>query len=434
MTYKTKLFIFLLVLHLTEGALAIVVLKSHKTWFIASEVIVLASLINSVYFWISFTKPLNLIHSGIESLKDKDFSMRLVKVGQRELDDLIDIYNQMIDRLRHERTLQQEQHFFLDRLIQASPAGIIILDYDEKISMMNPTAEKYVECIQDQAKGISLAAIPSPLANELSTIALNETVVIQLSGLKKYKVHKSYFTNRGFRNHFLVIEELTDEIYHAEHAAYEKVIRTISHEFNNSIGSINSILSSLKYYTGELSADHRAEYENAIDVAIDRNQVLNTFVKRYAEVFKLPKPLKEVCNVNDLMKRMEKIFFLEMQTNNIQLKTQYSLIPLLVNLDINQMELVVTNIVKNAIEAINKTGVIEFEIQQNPGMLIIRNNGISIAPDVQKQLFSPFFSTKKTGQGIGLTVVREILINHSFTFSLDTRDEGITEFWVEMNA
>jgi nitrogen fixation/metabolism regulation signal transduction histidine kinase len=357
--------------------------------------------------------------------------MRLVNVGQPELDSLIDIYNQMIDKLRQERTLQQEQHFFLDKLILASPAGVIILDYDEKINMINPTAEGYIGCRQDEMKGLPLASIPSPLSRELSEILIGETRVIQLSGLKKFKVHKSYFTNRGFRNIFLVIEELTDEIYSAEHAAYEKVIRTISHEFNNSIGPINSILSSLKFYSGELTSGHRVDFENAIDVAIDRNLVLNTFVKRYAEVFKLPQPLKERCNVNDLMTRMEKIFYMELQAKNIQLKTNYTKKPLMVNLDVHQMELVVTNIVKNAIEAIENDGVITFDTNSTPARLVIQNNGTPIPTQVKKQLFSPFFSTKKTGQGIGLTLVREILNNHSFTFSLETKDDGMTEFWVE---
>ena len=432
MNYKTKFILFVLFLHVTEIILSILVLRTNKIWFIASEILILGSLIGSVYFWRSFTKPLSLIHSGIESLKDKDFSMRLVNVGQPELDNLIEIYNQMIDCLRQERTMQQEQHFFLDRLILASPAGIILLDYDEKISLMNPTAETYTGCLQNDIKGLPLALMTSPLAVELSELPVSETRVIQLSGLKKFKVHKSYFTNRGFRNNFLVIEELTDEIYRAEHDAYEKVIRTISHEFNNSIGPINSILSSLKYYSGELTTEHRADFVNAIDVAIDRNLVLNTFVKRYAEVFKLPPPLKERCNVNDLMMRMEKIFYLDFQTKNIQLKTTYTTNALMVNLDVHQMELVVINIVKNAIEALENGGIIIFETRFNPSRLIIKNNGAPIPPQVKKQLFSPFFTTKKTGQGIGLTLVREILNNHSFIFSLETNDDGITEFWVEM--
>ena len=414
--------------------IAIFVLKTNKPWFIASEAIILASLIGSVYFWISFTKPLNLIHSGIESLKDKDFSMRLIQVGQPELDNLIDIYNHMIDRLRYERTLQQEQHFFLDRLILASPAGIIILDYDEKISMMNPSAERYLGCIHEDVKGTLLSSTPSPLALELSTIAFNETKVIQLSGLKKYKVHKSYFTNRGFRNPFLVIEELTDEIYRAELAAYEKVIRIISHEFNNSVGPINSILSSLKFYTRQLFPNDQNEYENVINVAIDRNNILNGFVKRYAEIFKLPPPIKELCNVNDVVYRMNQLFYHELKQRNIQTSLNLSQYAIMVNIDINQFEQVISNILKNAMEALNNNGKIEIITTLSPSKLIIRNNGQPIGAEIQKKLFSPFFSTKKNGQGVGLTLIREILNNHNFTFSLETTSESLTEFHINFKV
>ncbi|HEX3006716.1 MAG TPA: PAS domain-containing protein, partial [Bacteroidales bacterium] len=157
MTYRIKFLIFLVLIHLFEIALAIFVLRTNKPWFVAAEVLILASIAFSVYFFVSFSKPLKLINSGIESIRDKDFSMRLVKVGQNELDKLIEVYNQMIDRLRYERTLQQERNYFLERLLAASPSGIIILDPDGKVKMINPAAEHFTGLKLSDVKEISLA-------------------------------------------------------------------------------------------------------------------------------------------------------------------------------------------------------------------------------------------------------------------------------------
>lgn len=429
MTYRTKFFLFLVFIHLVEVALAILVLYKNTIWFIAAEALIVFSLGFSVYFFIAFSKPLKLIHSGIESIKDKDFSMRLVKVGQPELDNLIEVYNQMIDRLRYERTLQQEQHYFLEKLLLASPSGIIILDPDEKIKMMNPAAETFTGLRFSDVRNLPLITFNNNLlVKELLGVGTNETQTVLVSGLLKYKVHRSYFVNQGFRNQFLIIEELSNEIYKIERAAYEKVIRTISHEFNNSIGPINSVLDSLKTHIIKSAPDQQPDFENAIEVAIQRNFALNDFIRRYAQLFKLPPPIRENCNVNELLLRLEKIFHHEMHRNEVTLTLRLSSDPLIWQVDINQFELVISNILKNAIEAAGRGGDISVCTATRPDVLSIYNTGEPIPTEIQKQLFTPFFTTKKTGQGIGLTLVREILQNHHLKFSLENNGDGRTCF------
>lgn len=432
MTYRIKFLIFLVLIHIFEIALAILVLRTNKPWFVAAEVLILASVAFSVYFFVSFSKPLKLINSGIESIRDKDFSMRLVKVGQNELDKLIEVYNQMIDRLRYERTLQQEQNYFLERLLAASPSGIIILDPDGKVKMINPAAENFIGLKLSDVKEISLASFSNnPIVKELVRIPVNETRTVLVSGLLKYKVHCSYFMNQGFRNQFLVIEELSNEIYKIERSAYEKVIRTISHEFNNSIGPINSILGSLKTHIINSGTEQQSDYESAIDVAIQRNYALNDFIRRYAQIFKLPIPIKEPCNINDLITRLEKIFHYEIERNEINVSLHLTNTPLIWNVDVNQLELVISNVIKNAIEATGRGGAIKICTSADPASMSVFNTGQPIPDEVQKQLFTPFFTTKKTGQGIGLTLVREILQNHDMKFSLRSLPEGLTRFTIE---
>ena len=98
-------------------------------------------------------------------------------------------------------------------------------------------------------------------------------------------------------------------------------------------------------------------------------------------------------------------------------------------MDTQQMEQVLIHIIKNAIEAIGKNGIIEIDILNNPLRLLIKDNGPGIAPEITNKLFSPFYSTKTEGQGIGLTLTREILLNHGFDFSLSSsKERGWTTF------
>ena len=109
--------------------------------------------------------------------------------------------------------------------------------------------------------------------------------------------------------------------------------------------------------------------------------------------------------------------------------------PMMVQADAQQLEQVLINILKNSIEAIDpgSGGRIEVRTETSPGRLIIRDTGKGIPAEVGQNLFTSFYSTKKDGQGIGLTLIREILMNHGFEFSLQSR-EGFTEFTIEFNG
>jgi len=377
-----------------------------------------------------FIQPINTISSGIESLEDKDFSMKFVKVGHVEMDQLIEVYNRMIDQLREERVKQREQHFFLQHLIESSPSGIIILDFDEIITQINPAAESFLGLKIDYIIGKTFDKLPGKLPLELNKLQSGSSEVIPISGMKTFKCQKASFVDRGFNHHFILIEELTDELLKSERKAYEKVIRMMSHELNNSLGAVNSILNTCLTFKDQLQKKDKRSYEEALNVAIERNTHLNRFMENFANVVRIPSPKKIETDLHELLKNVGKFIFADIKKRNIKLHWQLDSQPLMVKLDKQQMEQVLVNIFKNALEAIEKNGEITIITTPNK-QLIIRDNGKGISEDIQQKLFTPFFSTKKNGQGIGLTVTREILLNHGFKFSLETNEKGETEFGVE---
>ncbi|UCE25427.1 MAG: PAS domain-containing protein, partial [Candidatus Zixiibacteriota bacterium] len=140
MKLRSRFIGFAIVIHAILIVLSVMIFWHSRYLFVAAEILILASLVITIHLYRAFLKPLDIISAGIESIKDQDFSTTFVKTGQDDLDRLIDIYNRMIEQLRNERIKQREQHYFLQRLIEATPIGVIILDLDDRITMLNPAA------------------------------------------------------------------------------------------------------------------------------------------------------------------------------------------------------------------------------------------------------------------------------------------------------
>jgi len=429
---NVKLIIYIVLVHALFVALSLLLLPEHKYLFFLAEALIIRSVVVSMYLYRDFLKPLNIISAGIESIKDQDFNTKLVGSGKDVVGKLIEVYNRMIDQLRQERVKQKEQHNLLLRLIEASPLGVIILDLDGNIEIINPVGRKMLNSGHDPLVGRPITSFSDLPGSELGSLKQDETRIVRLNGIQTYRVRQSRFVDRGFHRQFILIEELTKEILHTQKRAYEKVIRMMSHEINNSVGAINSILNTAINAKGDLDPVSEQEYRTALQIAIDRNVGLNKFMSNFADVVRIPPPSKESCDLHVLLKAVQILVSIECADRDIFWRWELSNTPLTVEVDVQQMEQVLVNIVKNAIEAIGRDGNITVQTtSEEPKGLRIIDSGMGIPAAARPQLFTPFFSTKRDGQGIGLTVIREILINHGFSFNLETVEPGVTEFWIE---
>jgi len=412
---KTKFMLFILVIHLVFLVLCYLIFEKDKLYFIASEVFVLISLSISIGLYRQLIEPLTYIKEGINAIKDRDFNVKFLLTGKIEIDELIVVYNQMMDALREERTRQEAQHFFLEKLIHTSPTGIIILDYDNRIRQINP-----------KAAGI-LGTGSDDFVKQLEPLKPGESKTIRIGGINTYKVQKSHFIDRGFARVFVMMEELTAEIFEAEKNAYGKVIRMMAHEVNNTVGPVNSIISQALDTNSLWVSANSGSLKNAMQIAVERNQNLNLFMRNFADLVKLSPVNKLRIDVGTLVHSVAD--FMQIKAGQHQVSFEFNLPEsYFVMADVQQMEQVLINIVKNAIEAIGSQGTVSFNLDAVSRKLTISDTGKGISEQLGEQLFSPFFSTKKDGQGIGLTLVREILLNHGFEFYLKTVKPGQTEF------
>ncbi len=385
--------------------------------FILLEIVVLISIYYSFKLYKKLVKPINLVRAGAEALKEGDFTIKYVKTGSNDLDSLIDIYNLMIDTLREERSIAKEQNYFLEKLVEASPIGILILDYEEKITKINPSAVSILK-LNPPYIGRDLSTNSSTLIQKIQQCPDNQSLVIQNDGINRYRCSKSHIIHFGFKRRFIMIEDLSSELLKNEKEAYGKVIRMMAHEVNNSMGAINSILQTiLDYYFDDTSTDLR----ESLQIAIARNTNLSEFVKNFASILKVPDPILQDHNLNDIILSSIKIWEPLAQQENIRINFSPNE-DYFIRADRVLMEQVIHNMLKNAIEATNKGQSIN--IITNSNSFTISNPGC-LSKEVESKLFSPFFSTKPTGQGIGLMLIREILLKHQAIFSLHSANDWI---------
>jgi len=448
LTLRAKIITYLAAIHAVLGVISFVVLREDPIWLLVVEGLFVLSIALGVLLVRSFFVPLELIRTGAELMGERDFTSHFREVGQPEMDALIRIYNQMIGKLREERLTLQERNYFLDRVLSASPAGILTLDFDGRVSLVNPAAAALLQVRPEAAQGQRLEDLDGPLGPALAAIPVGGSEMLPLQGGRRVKCSRAEFFDRGFPRSFLVIEELTEELRASERAAYGKLIRMMSHEINNSVGAVGSLLDSFRGYGEQLVGEDRDDFLHAIAVAITRLENLRAFMNGFAEVVRLPPPERRPADVRQLVDEILILLRPELDRRRIEVLWERAdpLPP--IDLDRNQIEQVVVNVLKNAMESIGEDGRITLRLGREPVLpaadaadttwdrgrpyLSIEDTGPGIPGDVQPLLFTPFFTTKRNGRGLGLTLVQEILTAHGFDFSLAQGPGGGAEFRVGM--
>ena len=407
------------------GGLLFLSSRLNMIYFYIGEGLVLFILCYLPFFYRKIVKPLNSIGSGMELLREQDFSSRLSPVGQYEADRIVNVFNRMMEQLKNERLRLREQNNFLDLLIKASPMGVILTTLDEDLSELNPMAQKMLGVRQEDVLGKKMNEIDSPLAAELANVPKGETATVRLNDSNIYRCTHSSFIDRGFQHPFFLIESLTDEVMKAEKKAYEKVIRMIAHEVNNTTAGITSTLDTVEQALS--TEEGMDDICDVMRVCTERCFSMSRFITRFADVVKIPEPTLTPVDLNDLAFTCKRFMEGMCADRNIKLRLEIDETLKEVKMDASLFEQVLVNIIKNAAESIEKDGEIIVRTL-SPAIVEVVDNGKGISKEVEAKLFSPFFSTKPNGRGIGLIFIREVLMRHGCTFSLRTYADGLTRF------
>jgi len=436
MTLRWRLGAYVLALHVAMFGFTIWQYREQVAAFIAIELLLLASLALGMFLIRGAMRPLEYTARFRDLLEDEDYAARLVDSKVPELDELVHLFNTMLTNLYRERLELGEQRGFLDSLLQATPSAVIVLDFEGKISLMNASAHTLLGLVDPKGKALTYWGA-SGLPGQLATLPLGESRLLTDAEGRRYRGQRGQFHDRGFSRHFLLVDELTDELESSERATYDKLIRVLAHEVNNTVAATGSVLDSLLFYQSQLDERDGVDFSTAIVAVKRRNVSLGEFIERFTRVVKMPRPELRPTSLADMMDDILWLNREQCKSRGIEICWQRRDEVPPQRLDNHLMEQALLNIVKNAVEAVETTqaesgepGRIQFSLTQEGDKvrLAVIDSGNRLGEVPARQLFTPFVSTKKGGQGIGLMFVREVLTRHGFPYRLAANGAGETVF------
>ena len=444
---------YIVAIHLAPLACAFLLLPEQPLLFIGAELLLLASLAAGWRLARRALEPLDYTRRFHDLLQDQHYANRLAPPASGELGELVTMFNTMLAALHRERLMVGEQQGLLDRLLEATPGAVLVFDFDGAISLVNASAASLLGLAQPQGKPLAaLVADDAALAPDLDarqrerardllaqldTLNAGESrLLTDLEG-RRYRAQRGQFYDRGFARHFLLVEELTAELEDSERATYAKLVRVLAHEVNNTVAATCSVLDSLLFYRGQLAPADAADFSTAIDAVKRRNVSLGEFIDRFTRVVKMPEPELRPASLRAIV---DDILWLNREAcaaRGIDLRwRQHDAVDPL-QMDAQLIEQALLNVVKNAIEAVQARqalgvagGHVHLALVARDGevVLSVSDSADLLGEVAPRRLFTPFFTTKRGGQGIGLMFVREVLNRHGFAYSLAATGAGETRF------
>ena len=353
----------------------------------------------------------------VSAWSDSDFATSIREPGDPDLLELTRALNALGGQLRNERQRLVQRELLLDTVVQNTPTALVLTDPRERVVYGNLAARELFG-VPGKLEGYAFdelaARLPEALAEPLRT-GQDGLVTLAVEGDEDvFHLTRRTFELHGRRHHLTMLRRLTRELARQEVATWKKVIRVISHELNNALGPIASMAHTGKVYAERGDKDKLLKLFATID---ERARHLEGFIGGYARFAKLPNP------------RLMPVPWEALLDSVAQAQPVRIARPLpeqMVHVDRAQIEQVLINLVKNAVEAGSAPEQVEIAVQDAGPMFLlqVRDRGSGMSETVLEQALLPFYSTKRAGTGLGLALAREIAEAHGGRIRLANRPDG----------
>lgn len=345
----------------------------------------------------------------------------------------------VVNQLRVGRAEREEQSQYLQTLISHVPVALVMIDERGKVQLLNLAARRLFEtaCV-DLAQSARHGAA---FATGLEALKPGESAILRMersSGALQLKAAATGLTMSGVHHRLLSLQNIETELTAQELAAWQTVIRVMAHEVTNSLTPISSLAATAQALVNDalssLPADDPrhsslADAGEALDTIARRSEGLLHFVQNHRRLTRQMVPRIEVAPVRRVFARLSRLLATELATRSIELSLSITPETLEVAADIELLDQALINLMRNAMEALRDgaDGRIRLSAYQEPGgrtVIAVADNGPGIIPEQREKVFVPFFTTKRQGSGVGLTLVRQIATVHGTSVRIDETPGG----------
>lgn len=373
--------------------------------------------------------PLYTLAGLLEALREGDYSLRGVQGGV--LGDAIYDINALADRLQKERLQFEDSARLLGKTLAALDSAVMVFDHEARLRLINPAAQRLLGGGRDnfigrQASDLALDAL-------LAAPAAHVTRHVFPGRSGRFDIRHAPLRTEGREGRLLVINDLGRVLREEERQAWQRLLRVLGHEVNNSLASIHSLSDTLSTLIARepLADDWREDAQGGLQIIASRSAGLSRFLAGYSRLAALPAPQMRELELAELVHavaRLEQRLPVHIEPGP----------PLRVHADPDQLEQALINLLRNAVEAsvVNAGHVVmRWRVESERVLIEILDDGPGLPGS--DSLFVPFFTTKPGGSGIGLALVRQIAEAHEGGVTLSVRDDSpgtIAQFWLPLEV
>ena len=422
-SYERRLLLFIL----TSGFFGILVSMIFLWWGPYTAKVQWTLTLFLVALWLGFgfsareriIRPLQTISNMLAALHEGDYSIRAKRGKPGDaLDDVMLEVNQLGATLREQRLGALEATALLRKVMEEIDVAIFAFDDQHLLRLVNRAGERLMGHPVERLLGRSAAELNLAVCLEGAPKRVLDFAFPGSVG--RWDMRRSTFRQGGLPHHLLVLSDLSKALRDEERQVWQRLIRVIGHELNNSLAPIKSISGSLKSLLRKdpRPLDWEQDMDHGLSIVAGRAEALSHFMSAYARLARLPQPQMEAVPVSQWIK----------QVASLETRLPVKLRPgpeLTVQGDQSQLEQLLINLVRNAVDAsLETSGDVEvgWTKSNNHVEVWVEDEGPGLA--TSDNLFVPFFTTKQGGTGVGLVLSRQIAEAHGGILTIENKSTG----------
>ncbi|MDG5799140.1 ATP-binding protein [Marinilabiliaceae bacterium ANBcel2] len=425
---------------LIAGFVALLMLKDLVFTTILLGLLSVVQVVNIIRF---VDRTNKLMNNFLQSVRYSDFSKSFeIESKSSSLDELKETLNEVIADFRSVRHEREESYHYLQTIIQHIGIALIAYSKDGSVELLNNATKKLFQ-IRNLDNIVRLKQYSSELVKTLLTIKHGEKALVKIrekDDILQLSIYATAFKIHN-RNIMLVsIKNIQFELDEKEMESWQKLIRVLTHEIMNSITPISSLSTTVKGVVEELTTrvddfegcefvkEELCDVKGALETIHRRTDGLIYFVNTYRNLTRIPEPHFSIFKIKDLLNTICDLHSDEFIRSGVEVKVEVEPDSLELSADLNLIEQVLINLVKNALYSLkereNARLILRSYLNRRGRVnLQVEDNGMGILPEVLDKIFIPFFSTKSSGSGIGLSLSRQIMRLHSGTINVYSKPE-----------